>query len=307
MKWKKLGLIFNLENQIENIVNYASLPVFYQIDENLFRIFVTGRDKEGRGHTYYIDYDMKNKKIKKVPEKPSFYPGNRGCFDDNGVSISSLLKDNAGNIKCYYVGIDVGAMTRYNASIGLASSKDNGENFIRDYEGPIITQDKDNPFFVAAPFVMFDDSKYKIWFPSCHGWEFKNNYWIHYYNIEYAESPDGINWHRNHTIAIDSQDEYEYAIGRPFVIKENGIYKMWFCSRATKDIQTYRIRYAESKDGINWIRFDNQEGLDVSESGWDSEMICYPNVFDYNGNRYMLYNGNRYGKTGFGMAVLEEE
>ena len=36
-------------------------------------------------------------------------------------------------------------------------------------------------------------------------------------------------------------------------------------------------------------------------------MICYPNVFDYNGNRYMLYNGNAYGKSGFGLAILEEE
>ena len=43
----------------------------------------------------------------------------------------------------------------------------------------------------------------------------------------------------------------------------------------------------------------------LSKTGWDSEMICYPYVFDRKGERYMLYNGNGYGKTGFGLAVLE--
>ncbi len=307
MRWKKLGLIFNLENQVENLIAYSSCPVFLQTDENIYRIFLTGRDNKGRGHTYYIDYDMQARQIKNISAKPSFCPGKRGCFDDNGVAMLSILRGNNNILKGYYVGIDVGAKTRYNASIGLASSYDGGKSFVRDYEGPIITQDKYNPYFVAGPFVMYDNSIYKIWFASCHGWEYKNNSWFHYYNIEYAESIDGVNWNRNNNIAINFKDENEYAIGRPFVIKENGIYKMWFCSRGSKDNPTYRIGYAESQDGKNWDRYDNQRGLEPSESGWDSEMICYPNVFDYNGNRYMLYNGNAYGKSGFGLAILEEE
>ena len=83
---------------------------------------------------------------------------------------------------------------------------------------------------------------------------------------------------------------------------------MWFCSRATRDIATYRIRYAKSRDGVTWERKPVEfVGLDVSSSGWDSEMVCYPHVFDHKGKRYMLYNGNGYGRTGFGLAVLEEE
>ncbi len=34
-------------------------------------------------------------------------------------------------------------------------------------------------------------------------------------------------------------------------------------------------------------------------------MIEFPRVFDHGGRRFMLYNGNGYGKTGFGLAVLE--
>jgi hypothetical protein len=82
---------------------------------------------------------------------------------------------------------------------------------------------------------------------------------------------------------------------------------MWYSYRAQKNIDTYRIGYAESNDGISWVRKDEEIGIDVSNEGWDSEMICYPYIFDHNGKRYMLYNGNGYGKTGFGLAVLEED
>jgi hypothetical protein len=34
-------------------------------------------------------------------------------------------------------------------------------------------------------------------------------------------------------------------------------------------------------------------------------MIEYPFVFDHGGARYMLYNGNGYGRSGVGLAVLE--
>ena len=89
------------------------------------------------------------------------------------------------------------------------------------------------------------------------------------------------------------------------MIKDGDGYKMWFCSRATATQPTYRIRYAELADGIDWKRLEKGPGLDVSDHGWDSEMVCYPYVFDHAGSRYMLYNGNGYGRTGFGIAILE--
>lgn len=70
---------------------------------------------------------------------------------------------------------------------------------------------------------------------------------------------------------------------------------------------TYRIGLARSSDGFDWSREDLEAGINVSASGWDSEMIEYPFIFEFEGSQYMLYNGNEYGKTGFGMAVLERE
>ena len=128
---------------------------------------------------------------------------------------------------------------------------------------------------------------------------------MHKYHIKYAESNDGINWKREGKIAIGFRYKEEYAISVPRVHKEDGIYKMWYSYRGSPRALTYRIGYAESGDGIDWIRKDEEVSLDVSESGWDSEMICYPYLFNHNSKRYMLYNGNGYGKTGFGLAVLE--
>jgi hypothetical protein len=74
---------------------------------------------------------------------------------------------------------------------------------------------------------------------------------------------------------------------------------MWFAVKT----KNYRIGYAESGDGHYWERkpFD----FDVTPGGFDSESVTYPNVFDHK-SRYMLYNGDGYGKTGFGIAVFED-
>ena len=125
----------------------------------------------------------------------------------------------------------------------------------------------------------------------------------HNYHIKYAESRDGINWQREGLVAIGFADDQEYAISRPSVIRDNDLWKMWYSFRG----QSYRIGYAESADGRQWRRLDTQVGIDVSTTGWDAEMIEYPFVFDHQGQRYMLYNGNGYGKTGFGLAVLAHE
>lgn len=52
---------------------------------------------------------------------------------------------------------------------------------------------------------------------------------------------------------------------------------------------------------------DEKMQFDVSLEGWDSEMIYYGHMFRYKDKLYMLYNGNGYGKTGIGLAVLEEK
>ena len=91
---------------------------------------------------------------------------------------------------------------------------------------------------------------------------------------------------------------------------EDGVYHMWFSYRSWRDYRggkgSYRIGYAQSKDGKHWDRDDSKAGIDISDNGWDSEMIAYGNIIDTPHGRYMFYNGNGYGLTGAGLAVMED-
>jgi len=305
MKWRKLGKIFCADNQSDWLHSHAMIPIAEQIDGDLYRIYFSSRDVRNRGHGAYVEVNMRNPlQVLRVSEKPVLEPGDLGCFDDSGALPNSIVT--VGQRKLlYYTGINLGVTVKIRNSIGLAEWNSKDGRFDRCFKGPVIDRTRDLPHFVATPEVHYENNRYRAWFTSCVSWKMEAGEPKHFYRLEYAESADGIDWKRNGTVAIDFRDSYEYALGVPRVLRDRADYKMWFCSRATKDCPTYRIRYAISKDGITWERRDDEVGIDVSESGWDSQMICYPYVFDHAGQRYMLYNGDHYGKTGFGLAVLD--
>jgi hypothetical protein len=78
---------------------------------------------------------------------------------------------------------------------------------------------------------------------------------------------------------------------------------MWYSVRGER----YRIGFAQSMDGINWSRMDDVGGLQPAGDEWESGMVEYPWVFDDSGRRFMLYNGNDYGRSGIGLAVWDED
>lgn len=307
MKWQKLGHIFCADKQSDWLYSHAMIPVAEQVDGDLFRIYFSSRDKLNRGHGAYLELDMRSPlDVLRVHDRPILEPGELGCFDDSGALPNSIV--NVGDRKLlYYTGINLGVTVKIRNSIGLAEWNEANHRFERCFHGPIIDRTREMPHFVATPEVRYENNRFRAWFTSCIGWKLVSGEPKHFYRLEYSESADGIHWERNGIIAIDFKDQYEYALGVPRVIKDKYEYKMWFCSRATKDCPSYRIRYATSKDGINWERQDQLAGIDVSDSGWDSQMICYPYIFDHAGQRYMLYNGNSYGKTGFGLAILKAD
>jgi len=192
----------------------------------------------------------------------------------------------------------------------LAISKD-GKVFKKYSEGPISDRSIDEPYFCVVTSIKKDDNFWKIWYVSCSGWKIINKRPEPFYRIKYTESYDGINWNKSGIICID-YDNFTEAIGKPFVYEENNIYKMIYSFRSATDYRvdknkSYRLGYAESINGINWIRKDSSIGIKRSENGWDSEMMEYGTTYKYNGKRFLLYNGNGFGKSGFGYAVLENE
>jgi hypothetical protein len=303
--WKKIGLVYSVENYSDQMYSHAAAPIAVPIGNDKLKVYFTARNKSNRSEIFSIIIDIYHGiKVIEVNSDSILSLGEIGSFDEDGVWIANLLIHNQRQY-LYYIGWNRGVNVPFRNSIGLAISDDDGKSFQKVSNGPILDRSIYDPCFVASNDVMFDEDKFKMWYLSCVEWVMVGDKLMHKYHIKYAESLDGIQWNREGKVAIDFQYEEEYAISVPRVLKENGLYKMWYSYRGSPRSQTYRIGYAESSNGINWTRKDELVGLDVSDSGWDSEMICYPYVFDHKGERYMLYNGNGYGKTGFGLAVLE--
>jgi hypothetical protein len=310
VKWEKKGVIFKTHGQYEWMAHHACIPVADKISDEIIRIYFAPRNNQNCSFTTYIEVLADNPaEVLYVHNKPILQLGKLGSFDDSGIMPSSIVNHN-GRKYLYYIGWNRGVTVPYRNSVGLAVSDDGGDTFQRVCEGPVLDRTQFEPYFCASPFVIFDDDeqKWKIWYASSTGWVLVHDKLEPQYKIKYAESHNGVNWIQNNITCIPYTFAGE-ANARPCVVKENGSYKMWFCFRGSVDYRTnkeqsYRLGYAESLDGISWVRKDNKVGIDRSENGWDSEMIQYPYVYNHKGVRYMLYNGNGFGETGFGYAIL---
>ncbi|EMS77643.1 glycoside hydrolase family protein [Desulfotignum phosphitoxidans] len=302
MKWKKLGKIFCPDGKISWMRSHASVPIAEHIEGDFFRIYFSARDLMNRSYTGYVLIDINNPFfIEDVSTNPVLFPGELGEFDDSGAMATWLVKTDNKNF-LYYIGWNLGVTVPFRNSIGLAYKNDAGR-YIRYCPGPIMDRSMQEPHFCASCSVILHEDLWHMWYLSCTDWYIQESIPQHRYHIKYAYSFDGIHWVRKGHVSIDYSNDEESAISRPSVLNENGLWKMWFSYRG----RSYRIGYAESHDGKNWTRKDHLAGIDVSKDGWDSEMIEYPFVFDHKGERFMLYNGNGYGKTGFGLAVLEND
>jgi predicted GH43/DUF377 family glycosyl hydrolase len=305
MRWIKKGLIYAPNKRNWWSYYYGILPTpLYLKKENKIRIYFATSDKERYSRITYIDVDADNPS-KILYKHKSFVldVGEIGQFDDCGVNPSSIVRIGK-KIYLYYVGYQRCQRTPYMLFPGLAVSDDSGESFHKYSKAPIIDRSKDYSVSHAAPFVIRDRKNFRMWLWLGMKWVAINSKLYISAKIGYAESKNGLNWDIKQ-IVIKPNEKKEFSLGRPWVIHENGMYKMWYSVRYVDKL--YRIGYAESKDGLKWNRKDKEAGIDVSKTGWDSEMICYPAIIKVKKNTYMFYNGNKNGETGFGYAILEND
>ena len=299
--WIKHGRLFGPQDFPSWVYSHSAVPIPEVIDDDRVRVYFSGRDEYQRSRLGEFSFQLSTLLVDNtsIPTTPLLDVGELGTFDDDGVMASCLVPYGPTH-RLYYIGWNRGVSVPFRNSIGVAQRSTDGV-FFRLFEGPILDRSASEPHFVASCFVYRDSPEsWRMWYLSCTEWVQTSRGPQHRYHIKYAESSDGINWNRDGIVAIDYKDENEYAISRPWVIREGEVWKMWFSARGSR----YRIGYAESGDGINWERVDHKVGLTVSDSGWDSEMVEYPAVFDLAGSRWMLYNGNSYGATGIGIAEL---
>lgn len=312
--WQKQGLVYTSEGEFEWNKSHAHVVCTDTSFEDKVRVIYSARDGKGRCIASFVDVSKENlQEVLYVHPKPILPLGSLGMFDDCGIMPTWLLHHPNGERWLYYIGWTVRNTIPYHNSLGIAVSKD-GENYTKLFEGPVINAIHNEPQFSGSCCVLFDEGIFKMWYLNCTKWEEINGKIEPFYHIKYAESADGINWKRNSTVAIEYKDENEGGISRPSVIREaDGSYTMWYSYRAKTLYRgenlanAYRIGVATSKDGISWERKDNEVGIDVGDSGWDADMIEYPMVFDLNNQRNMYYNGNGFGRSGFGLAIADKK
>lgn len=304
MEWVKKGLIYSCDFFGTGYAQDAFIDI---LNDKTWRIYYSARTRDVVSLPFFIEVEAGNPlNVLYVHDKPLVQPGREGTFDDSGITMTSIVK--VGDIKyLYYCGWNKKVTVPYMLSIGVIAVKDNGTVYNKMFEGPVLDRSKNDPIAVSAPFVIYDEGIFKMWYISFTKWKIYNGRMEPTFVIKYATSNNGIDWNTSTNICINSTYDGE-SFARPWVLKDNGIYKMWFSSRGPKGYrekegQHYMVEYAESKDGEKWECMRDKIVLSKSGSGWDSEMIAYASVIKGNDLYYMLYNGNEFGKTGFGYAI----
>ena len=311
MKWEKKGKIFEANAQYP-FMNSHTCPVNAVVIDDKIRVFFSSRaipDNNGNFISYpcYVDLDKNNpKQILKICEKPILELGKRGMFDEYGIMIykSIWFED---KLYLYYGGWQRMASKEspYQVLLGLAVSEDKGESFYKISDGPVIGTDIYDPLSIGNIYIVIKNNTWHMFYTTYKRWEYNGVKATPEYNIKLATSKDGIHWNKENKVIIEENERG--GIATPCVFEHAGKYKMLFGYRKPYVNNLpggYRIGYAESNDLFNWNRKDEEAGIDISQVGWDSEMICYPDVIKIDNKILMFYCGNGYGKSGFGYAEL---
>ena len=316
MEWKKLGKLFDPTGHVlpNGCTEFAQSPQALVFD-TFVRIYFSTRKRDSAdkyiSHVAFIDMDKRFKKVLRISHHTVLPMGKLGCFDEHGIFPLNVARDRR-KIWGYIGGWSRRKAVSVGTSIGLAISKDSGRTYKRVGDGPILTSSLHEPFLVGDPFVRKFGNIFHMWYIFGVRWilNAKNSSPERIYKIGHATSFDGISWKKDNRKSVTDKLGDNECQALPTVIDFNGKYHMFFCYRKAFDFRnnkskSYRIGYAYSSDLNNWIRNDKEAGIGVSENGWDSDMMCYPHVFRCDGKIYLLYNGNDFGRHGFGLAVLE--
>ena len=309
MRWEKIGKIFDPSNYVLSAEcnAFAKSPQALVFDD-FVRIYFCSQKKTGNGkylsYPQYVDFNKGFDRVLNISKTPIIELGRLGEFDEHGIFPINVLRHDD-KVWAYTSGWSRRVSVSIDMSIGLAISDDEGIYFNKfGHGGPVMAASHNEPFLVGDPFVKFLNGKFHMWYIFGSKWQrLKSNVDAErFYKIAHATSVDGVNWKRDGIGIIATKLEYECQ-ALPTVFFFNGRHHMYFCYRNAFDFRlnkdnSYRLGYA------NWHRNDELSGIDLTLGAWDSDMMCYPNTFECDGAIFLLYNGNEFGRHGFGLARL---
>ena len=317
MKWRKFGMVFDpaqhaLPMGCEQFAQSPQALVF----NDFVRVYFSTRQRDTNGkylsHVVFVDLTKDFRTVIKLSEAPVLALGALGTFDEHGIFPFNVVRDGE-RVLAYTTGWNRRVSVSVDTAIGLAISSDDGLTFRRLGDGPVMAQSLHEPCLVGDAFVKILEGCYHMWYIFGTGWKrfVPDAAPDRTYKIGYAISHDGVEWTRNEAEQIVADrigpDESQAL---PTVVTIGGRHHMFFCYRESFDFRKasgrgYRIGHAWSDNMKSWTRDDETPTLVGTPGEWDSDMQCYPHAFECDGQVHMLYNGNEFGRRGFGLAVLE--
>jgi hypothetical protein len=307
MQWRKLGLVWRAQGTPDWRYSHAGLPTPIDIGGGILRVFIYSQSTDAIGRIGYVDVSAQDpRQVLGHSTAPVLDIGPPGAFDDHGVVPVSVVRVADGRLYLYFVGFELCRQIRYRLFTGLAISSDNGASFVKVSQAPVLDRSDRELFFRCGSHVRYENGGFKLWYIGGDAWMTLHNKQVPVYDMRYLESDDGIHWAPSGEVVMRLDPEREHGFGRPYVVEaQGGGYEMFYSVRSLSTAD-YRMGYATSDDGRRWLRQDQDLGLALSASGWDSEAQCFPAVIRVEGQRYMFYNGNNFGADGFGVALQEE-
>ncbi len=307
MRWIKKGLIFRPNGEGGWMNSHAQVPRALVLEDRI-RVFFASRPEMNKSLTGFIDLDIDDPiRILHIHEKPILPLGEEGAFDEHGIMPNHVFC-RADKVNLFYVGWSRRQSIPYSNWMGLAVSDDRGTTFKKAYRGPILDRTRDEIFSATGLICLEHEGRWHGWYATGTQWLRLGNRFEHLYEIRYCRSDNLVDWIRpNEQLFAPAMPNESNT--SPTVLFRDGRWHMWFCYRGTQDFRngrdSYRIGYASSLNLMDWVREDEKAGIDVSDDGWDSTMIAYPQVVTVKNKTLMFYNGNGFGRTGFGYAILE--
>jgi hypothetical protein len=233
--------------------------------------------------------------------------GPPGTFDHGGASPSAALWVD-GQVRLYYIGVSRREDVRGQTAIGLAVS-DDGLTFRKAFSGPVHGIGPFDPCFTTAPTVRRMREGYRMWYVSGTEWRPVHGKMEPFYEIRSTHSSDGFIWDARSqtTIALRAPAA---GYGRPWVAEGNDGLRLWFSRRGEVyrgvGDGAYRLAsiLADEHGGFSGaaepVAYENPP----ETSDFDSWMQAYACVVPHRDDLIMFYNGDDFGRTGFGWARL---
>jgi hypothetical protein len=317
MRWIKHGKIFDpTEYQLPNsCFQFAQSPQAL-VFEDFVRIYFSTRAVDTTNgkflsHIAFVDMKKNLRDVIRVSGQTVIPLGDLGCFDEHGIFPMNVMRL-GDKVYGYTCGWSRRVSVSVDTAIGLAISHDQGLTFQRIGPGPVLASSQNEPCLVGDGFVKVINNIFHMWYIFGTGWK---KYEVdklpdRTYKIGHAISSDGIEWLKEEArCIIPDRLGPDESQALPCVIGIGKLHYMFFCYRESFDFRKttgrgYRLGHAWSEDLVNWERSEENSLLTGSFGEWDSEMQCYPHAFECDGRVYLLYNGNEFGRYGFGLAEL---